>query len=270
MFSRELVRALQERSHKLAAKRVDETLPLIPSAPSRFIPYAAAGRRLPLTPFPPRVILNGNRFADFLAKGSAPMRCLVVPAFALLLAFPAFAQDKAAPKKGGGLNPGDEVPGTFEPYNVNGKYKGRFHCLVTQNGLNPVAALFVRGIDDLEVVGTLLQKLDEAVKKNEKSRLASFAVFVDEQLPDVVSDDEKREATAKKLDDIGGKLERVVLALANPKSLDKYRLDPDAEITLVLYNKLKVVEVKTLSKGKLNKDTIAALVTDVVTKLTKK
>jgi hypothetical protein len=198
------------------------------------------------------------------------MRCLVISAFALLFVLPAVAQDKAAPKKGGGLNPGDEVPSTFEPYNVNGKYKGRFHCLVTQNGLNPVAALFVRGTDDLEAVGTLLQKLDEAVKKNEKSRLASFAVFVDEQLPDVVGDDDKREAVAKKLDDVGGKLERVVLALANKNSLEKYRLDPEAEITLVLYNKLKVVDAKTLAKGKLNKDTIAALVTDMVTKLTKK
>jgi hypothetical protein len=204
-----------------------------------------------------------------LAKGPAPMRCLAVSAIALFFILPAVGQDKAAPKKGG-LNPGDEVPGTFEPYNVNGKYKGRFHCLVTQNGLNPVAALFVRGTDDLEALGTLLQKLDEAVKKNEKARLASFAVFVDEQLPDVVGDDDKRETVAKKLDDFGGKLDRVVLALANKGSLEKYRLDPEAEITLVLYNKLKVVEVKTLAKGKLNKDTIAALVTDVVTKLTKK
>lgn len=198
------------------------------------------------------------------------MRCLLVFAFALLVILPAVAQDKDAPKKGGSLKPDEDVPGTFEPYNVNGRYKGRFHCLVTQNGLNPVAALFVRGTDDLEAVGTLLQKLDEAVKKNERARLAAFAVFVDEQLNDVVGDDDKREATAKKLDEVGGKLERVVLALADKKGLEKYRLDPEAEITLVLYNKLKIVEVKTLARGKLNKDTIAALVTDAVTKLTKK
>jgi hypothetical protein len=207
------------------------------------------------------------------------MRCLVVATLAILLVAIAQDKDKPAPKnqgkdkpapKQGGLSVNEDVPGTFEPYNVNGKYKGRFHCLVTQNGLNPVAALFVRGTDDLEALGTLLQKIDEAAKKNEKSRLASFAVFVDEKVPDVVGNDDERENAAKKLDEVGQKLERVVIALASKDQLEKYRLDQDAEITLVLYNKLKVVELKILAKGKLNKDTITALVTEIVTKLTKK
>src|SRR5262249_10956317 len=180
-----------------------------------------------------------------VAEGTAPMRSCVVTALALLLVVAASAQDKKPPAKGV-LKPGDDLPGTFQPYNVNGKNKGRFHCLVCQHGLNPVAAVFVKGTDNLEGVGALLQALDAAAmnKKNEKAGLAAFAIFIDEQLPDVVGNDDKREELAKKLDDIAGKLDRVVLALEGRGNLEKYQLNPDAEGTLLLYNKLKIVEFK--------------------------
>jgi hypothetical protein len=198
------------------------------------------------------------------------MRTCALTVLALLIIAAGPQEKPSAPK--GGLKPGDELPDPFQPYNVNGKFKGRFHCLVCQHGLNPVAAVFVRGTDNLESVGPLLQALETAVKdkKNEKARLAAFAVFVDEQLPDVVGNDDKREELAKKLDDLAGKLDRVTLSLESKANLEKYHLDPDADVTLLLYDKLKVVEVKPLAKAKLTKESVPALVSETVAKLVKK
>jgi len=188
-----------------------------------------------------------------------------------LLLVAAGLQEKPADQKGT-LKPGLELPGSCQPYNVNGRFKGRYHCLVCQHGLNPVAAVFVRGTNDVEGVSALLQGLEAAVKvkKNEKARLGAFAIFTDEQAPDVVGNDEKRDEVAKKLDDMVAKLDRVVVALDSKSDLEKFRLNPDAEVTLLLYDKLKVVEVKTLPKGKLTKESVPALVNEIVTKLVEK
>jgi hypothetical protein len=188
-----------------------------------------------------------------------------------ILLIAAGPQEKPAPQKGA-LKPGDELPDPFQPYNVNGKFKGRFHCLVCEHGLNPVAAVFVRGTDNLESVSPLLQALEAAVKnkKNEKARLAAFAVFVDEKLADVVADDDRREEVAKSLDELAGKLDRVTLALESKANLEKYRLDPDADVTILLYDKLKVIEVKPLPRAKLTKESVPTLVNDIVAKLIKK
>jgi hypothetical protein len=194
------------------------------------------------------------------------MRWHLIGILALSLVAAAPQEKKAAPK--GELKPGEELPGTFQPYNLNGRFRGRFHCLVCEHGLNPVAAVFVRGTDDLQGLTAFLQALDAAVKKNEKSRLAAFAIFVDEQLPNVVGNDEKREELAKKLDDLAGKLDKVTVALASKKDLEKYPFAPDAEVTLLLYNKLKIVEARALTRGKLTKDAIPSLVNEIVSKLT--
>jgi hypothetical protein len=177
-------------------------------------------------------------------------------------------KDKPAAKKGE-LKPGDELPGPFQPYNVNGRFNGRFHCLVCERGLNPTVAVFVRGTDDLEGVSALLQGLEATLKtkKNEKARLGAFAVFVDEQLPDVVANDEKRDEVSKKLEDVAAKLDRVAVGMESKTNLEKYKLDPDVEVTLILYDKLKVVEVKKEAKGKLTKESVPALVNEVVTRL---
>jgi len=217
-------------------------------------------------------------FARVLALGDRIMRsCIVaIAAFALVAAGP---QDKDKPTskdKGkqaaaekGGLEPGNELPGPFQPYNVNGRFKGRFHCLVCQHGLNPTVAVFVRGTDDLEGVGALLQGLEAALKtkKNEKARLGGFAIFVDELVADVVGNDEKREQTAAKLEDLAAKLDRVTIALASKADLEKYRLSPDADVEIVLYDKLKVVAVKREAKAKLTKEGVPALVNEIVSKL---
>jgi len=194
--------------------------------------------------------------------------CIFITAALLLIAAAPQEKDKPAPQKGG-LKTGDELPGPFQPYNVNGRFKGRFHCLVCQHGLNPTAAVFVRGTGDLQGVSALLQALEAAVKtkKHEKARLGAFAVFTDEQVPDVVSNDDKRDQEVKNLEDTAAKLDRVTVALESKSNLEKYHLNPDVEVTLILYDKLKIVDVKTVAKGKLTKESVPTIVTEIVSKL---
>jgi hypothetical protein len=199
------------------------------------------------------------------------MRSSAFCALALILTT-ASAQDKQpdkqpVPKEG--LKAGMELPGEFQPYNLNGKFRGRFHCLVCERGLNPSVLVFVRGTDDLQGLTALFQGLNEAVKnkKNEKARLGAFAVFTDEQLPDVVADDDKRDDVTKKLDDLAAKLDRVVVSLESKANLDKYHLKPDPEVVIVLYDKLKVVDVIGKARGSLTKESVPGLVKEIVTKL---
>jgi hypothetical protein len=204
------------------------------------------------------------------------MRSSILCALALFLTTAA-AQEKPQekekqPSSKEGLKAGMELPGEFQPYNLNGKFRGRFHCVVCERGLNPTVLVFVRGTDDLQGLTALFQGLNEAlkVKKNEKARLGAFAVFTDEKVPDVVANDDDRELVAKKLDDLAAKLDRVTVTLESRGNLDKYQLKPDPEIVIVLYDKLKVVDVIGKARGALTKETVPALVNDIVGKLVKK
>jgi hypothetical protein len=216
------------------------------------------------------VILKWCAYPRSVFKGITPMRLSVFSALALILTTASAQEQKPVPKEG--LKAGMELPGEFQPFNINGKFKGRFHCLVCERGLNPTAMIFVRGTDDLQGVTALLQGLNEAVKtkKNERARLAAFAVFTDEALPDVVGNDDERERVAKKLDDMAAKLDRVVVSIESKTNLDKYNLKPDPEVVIVLYDNLKVVDVIGKGRGNLTKETVPALVNDIVSKLVKK
>jgi hypothetical protein len=225
---------------------------------------------LPLTAGDLSVILKWA-FTRPIFEGITPMRACVFCVMALFLtaASPQEKKGEKQPVPKEGLKAGMEFPSSFQPFNLNGKFKGRFHCLVCERALNPTVAVFVRGTDDLPGATLLLKGLDEAVKtkKNEKARLAAFAVFSDEALTDVVANDDKREDVAKKLDDMAAKLDRVVVSLESKSNLDKLLLNPDPEVVIVLYNKLKVVDVQSKARANLTKENIPAIVNDIVAKL---
>src|SRR5208282_2972273 len=90
-----------------------------------------------------------------------------------------------------------DIPGSFHPYNVTGPHKNQFFSLVGERGLNPVAAVFVRG-DDLKPVLPLLKKLDVAVDRNDRYFLGSYVVL----LHDDILDDQVRAATDTKPEDL--------------------------------------------------------------------
>jgi hypothetical protein len=101
--------------------------------------------------------------------------------------------------------------------------------------------IFAREISD--GLTSLVKKIDEATVKNSKARMGSFVV--------VCNDDEKMEdklkSLAKKED-----LKKCVMTLVDRKAgPGGYTLHPDADVTVVLYNKRKTVSQFAYKKGEL-------------------
>jgi hypothetical protein len=170
---------------------------------------------------------------------------------ALAVAVAAWAADKPGDV---GLQPGkDQIGGPFRPYNVTGKdqHRDKFHCLVSEYGLNPVILVFVRGINPSPATTDLLQKLDTLVEKNDRIRLAACVVFLSDDIKDMVRDDDKRLQEAKAVFDRMKNLNHVAAALDVPTDVrDAYKLDDKAEVTVLFYNKLRVELVRSFpAKG---------------------
>lgn len=153
-----------------------------------------------------------------------------------------------------GPQPGSKLPGAFHPLNVNGESKGEKACLVCKNGSNPVAMVFAR-CGDCEMTATLIKKLDAVTVANKGADMGSFAVFL--------TDD--TEAMTKKLQDLDKKagLKELVLAIDNPTGPEKYEVNKDADVTVVLYNKREIKANYTFKKGELTAEKIDAIVKDV-------
>jgi hypothetical protein len=184
-----------------------------------------------------------------------------------VLTVSAHAADEPAVKSGPEV--GKEMPGPFHPYNVTGKRAGDFHDLVSTHGLDPVVLVFVRGTDSGEALKKLLIGLDEAAQKSTKTRLAVAAIFLGEDLKDVVTNDDQRKKLAEKVALIktDAKLNEVVLCLDSADGPKAYALNPDAEVTVLVGNQLKVVGNYAFPKGGLKNEHADAIVAAVKEKL---
>jgi hypothetical protein len=190
---------------------------------------------------------------------------------ALLLAgaFVCAGEDKSVgADKGGGLEVGKDLPGPFHPYNVTGENKGKFHSLVSRFGLGRVVLVFARGVDDNEEFRDLLSKLDKAVAKHASVRLAAFVVFVADDVPNPVLDDDARDALVKRLEKLaeGVELKHMVVALGGKDELAKYKLNGGNGLTVVLYDRKKIVGKRELKPDEIAKGKEAVLA-DVDAKL---
>ena len=63
-----------------------------------------------------------------------------------------------------GPQPGQEIPGPFQPFNATGKRQGKFHCLVCEHGLDPTVMIFAPaaepGAPFLKLLGSYPAALD--------------------------------------------------------------------------------------------------------------
>lgn len=175
----------------------------------------------------------------------------------------AVAQDK------GRLAVGQDVPGTLHPYNITVRVdptpdpmpgvkekrstKHRYHCLITEYDMDPVVMLVARNLDDSAGFRSLVQSLNTLVETNGRGRLRAFIVALYDDLTDVVTQDEKRDELADRLDKWAAdtKLTGVVVTLAAPKDLAKFKIDETAALTAIVYHKLKVVAIRSVGRDKL-------------------
>lgn len=100
----------------------------------------------------------------------------------------------------------------------------------------------------------LVKKIDDATVKNADKRMGSFVVLM--------SDDDKLEGKLKELAE-KEKLKKVILTIDNPSGPDKYDIAKEAEVTVILYAKKKVVKNFAFEKGKLDDKAVGEIVGSV-------
>jgi hypothetical protein len=162
---------------------------------------------------------------------------------------------------------GEILPGPIDAFNINGKNaEGRQHCLVCEYGLNPVAAVFAREPADGKdsTLTSLLTKLDDAVSRHKDDQgLGSFAIFLSpdgrnsvynpgEKDPSKIVEEElARTALVKRLKERADKLKNVVVAFYPEEGPKDYHFNPKAEVTVLFYQKQKVLANFAFAPGKM-------------------
>jgi hypothetical protein len=108
--------------------------------------------------------------------------------------------------------------------------------------------------DTNEQLVTLISKLDAETVKNADKKMGSFAIFCNDS-----------EGLDGKLKDVAKsqKLKSFVLAIDNPTGPEPYKIAKEADVTVVLYNKSKVIANYTFKKGELNAQSVEKIVAEV-------
>ncbi|MBY0527362.1 MAG: hypothetical protein K2R98_28460 [Gemmataceae bacterium] len=172
---------------------------------------------------------------------------------ALVAAFAVVGAVLAADPVTSGPQVGDNArPKPFFPLNINGPEATKKSCLVCRNGDNPVVMVFAREVSS--PLTTLIKKVDAETTKNKEKKMGSFAVFCSDS-----------EGLDKKLTDLAKKeeIKDFVLAIDNPAGPEPYKISKDADVTVVLYNKSKVVANFTFKKGELDDKAIEKILKEV-------
>lgn len=152
-----------------------------------------------------------------------------------------------------GPQPGDTVPGPFHPLNINGLYAGKEACLYCMAGDSPVVAIFARNPDDA-ALKKLISAVEDATTRHAKAELTGFVVFCGE-----------RDKLGGKLKDLAEKarLQNVVLAIEAKEGPAKYDINPDANITVLLYKERIVKSNFTFGPGKLTEKDVEKVKTEI-------
>jgi len=147
---------------------------------------------------------------------------------------------------------------------VTGPREGKFHSLVTEYGLDPVVLIISRDLEFGDPLRALLKQLDDTIEKNRAAGLHGFVVFVSEDLPDVVTADDRRDELAGRVRDLAGALmlKQVVLCLGGKAALEGYGAG-DAALTVVLYRNYKVLASYALAGDRVTDAQVKEIMTRV-------
>jgi len=178
---------------------------------------------------------------------------------------------------GSGPKEGAVLPKPFSCYNFNGAHKGKFHCLVCDYALNPVVLVFAREPEEGKdaTLNALLKRLDDAANEFKKHQLKSAVVFLSADAQSsatnpaeadpkkLVEEAKNREALYARLADRAAAFKGVDVAVFPAPGPKDYDLDPKAEVSVVFYNKLRVVASRAYSPGKLSEEEVDKILAKV-------
>jgi hypothetical protein len=171
-------------------------------------------------------------------------RTIGILGFVLLSCLFVFFVDdsRAADPCQSGLQPGQR-PGPYSAVMSTGTQRGQSYCYICETGDRPAVVVFARTLSDS--LAKLAQQLDKAMTEHQKAELRSWITFLsDDQLsldPKLVQWSQKhalRNVPLGVFEDVGG-----------PPS---YRLARDADLTVLLFVKQKVVANFAFRAGELN------------------
>ena len=158
-----------------------------------------------------------------------------------------------------GLKEGQR-PGPYTFHVATGPQRGQLTCYVCEQGDRPTVIVFARSLTD--PLGKLVQKLDKAVADHKAKELKSWVTFLGE---DPLTLDPKVVTWGKR-----HAVRNVPLGVFEDASgPPAYRLTPEADVTVLLSVKQKVVANFAFRSGELNDDKageVAGAVTKIVGK----
>lgn len=154
-----------------------------------------------------------------------------------------------------GLPVGQSVP-AFNVTDCTGPNEGKTLCYRCQYGNRPVVAVFTRRLSD-DLSG-LVKELDSAVGSHKDKDLKSFVVFMTDE-PDAANSKLKAMASS-------GKISKNVplTVFQTSEGPDGYQISPDADVTVLVWNKSKVAANEAFGKGqKVSADDVKRVVASV-------
>ena len=174
------------------------------------------------------------------------MKKSLVALAALFVASVGFAV--AAEKIQSGLEKGTGVP-AFNVKDVTGPNKdGDELCYRCRYGAQPVVTIFAKEMTD--EVAALTKELDGVVAKNRDQKMAGFVVLM--------TDNAEKGAASLKAAAEKNKIEQLPLTTFNGTEGPKgYKINPKADVTVMMWVEGKVKVSQGFNKGELNKDAIA-------------
>ena len=213
-------------------------------------------------------------------------RPAVLIALVLTIAAAAVAQEafRSGPQPAAPGQPAVKIPQSFEAHIFNGKFADRFHCVVSENDFFPTVLLFAKvpaeGKD--APLKSLLGKLDELIEKYrpmdqypEAANFSAYVVFLDKAAqtsltkPDVkdpaalVQEATERRALYAKMAEWAKPLKKVVVAVCVPESVDQFKLNAEAELTVLYYESFNVLENFAFADGKFTEENVAPIITKI-------
>jgi hypothetical protein len=146
-----------------------------------------------------------------------------------------------------GLTPGQK-PGPYSSVVSVGKERGQSHCFICATEDRPAVVIFAHSLDDS--LGKLTRGLDKALVDHKASELRAWVTFLN---ADQTSYDPKVVAWSKKQ-----AIRSVPLSVfEDADGPPSYKLNRDAEVTVLVFVKQKVVANFAFRAGELSDERIA-------------
>jgi hypothetical protein len=149
-----------------------------------------------------------------------------------------------------GLQPGQR-PGPCTFVIATGPERGRLHCYICETADRPAVAVFARTPND--ALGRLVQQLDKAVLDHKKAELRAWVTFLGE-------DQVTLDATLVRWGQQHGVRNVPLGVFEDSGGPPSYRLHRDADVTVLLFVKQKVVANFAFRGGELTDEKVSEVI----------